>query len=278
MMADPVFAHVVNLFSAPADSLTARAQEVTVRALRAAQEFAAGTLAVALHSAVFAEDRHLVPDFFGSVTVLHRSILDCTADHNGRRLPLLADILAGLRGDGRADYYVFTNADISPQPFFYLALARLVAQGYDGLIVTRRTVAPTYRSSRQLPLMYADLGHEHPGSDCFVFKRELVDNFFLGRVAVGAEFVALALRANLTAFARNFGFFRDLHLTFHLGDDRPWLNHTADARFNEREVDEIFRRLFADDRLVRPQALRSLYDDYLQRKKRLGDRIQEREK
>lgn len=271
-MADPQFAHIVNIYSAAPGSAAALTQEVTLQALRIARDFAAKKLEIDLFAAVFADDLLLVPDFFCQSTLLSRSILDCAKHHNGRRLPLLADILAGLSRVSKADYYIFSNIDISPLPYFYVSLAQIAAQGYDAFIVTRRTIHTPYHSCHDLPLMYADLGQEHPGCDCFIFKRELFGKFQLGRVAVGSEFVALALRANLTAHARKMKIFRDLHLTFHLGDERAWLKCAADACFNEKEVDEIFKHLFAERKLPRREELCALHAGYLQRKQRLRSR------
>lgn len=266
------FAHVVNLFAAEPGSTAALAQEVTLKALRVAYETAAPGLDIVLCAAVFEDDLPLVPGYFSRSWLLSRSILDLSEDYDGRRLPLLADILAGLKGCGEVDYFVFSNIDIAPMPYFYEALARIAVRGHDAFIVTRRTITTPYRSGDDLSLMYAESGIEHPGCDCFIFRNELLDGLQLGRVVVGGEFVALALRANLVAVASDMKIYRDLHLTFHLGDERAWLQRIADARFNEREVDELFPRLLAQADPRRVSLLQELYAGYLQRKRWLRER------
>ena len=271
-MTFPRFAHVVNPYATEPGSAAALAQEVSLRALRIARDCAPPGLSITLCAAVFEDDLPLVPGFFSQRTLLSRSILDLTAEHDGRRLPLLADILAGLSACAGAEYFIYSNIDIAPMPYFYPSLAQIAARGYDAFIVTRRTITTPFRSGADLPLMYAEIGIEHPGCDCFIFRSEWLEKFQLGRVVVGGEFVALALRANLEAQAQRMEIFRNLHLTFHLGDERAWLQHTADARFNEREVDGLFPRLLAGPDPSRKQALLELHADYLKRKRRLRER------
>jgi hypothetical protein len=271
-MPEPRFAHVVNLYAAAPGSAAAFSQDVTLRALRCAWDWARPRLAIDLCAAVFPDDEPLVPDFFSRRIRLSRSILDCTREHDGRRLPLLVDILSGAREFREADHVIFSNIDIAPMPYFYLSLAQLLSQGYDAFIVTRRTIHASFGSCDDLPLMYAEVGTAHPGCDCFVFKRDLLARMHLGRVVVGSEFVALALRANLTALAGRMRIFRDLHLTFHLGDERAWLQCLADAGFNEKEVDGVFAHLLAGSSSSQRQELLSLHADYLQRKMRLQER------
>jgi len=272
-MADLRFAHIVNIYSAAPGSPAALAQDVTLAALRIARDFASSTLDVGLYAAVFPDEQALVPDFFSRSVPLARSIMDCTDRHNGRRLPLLADILAGVYAASEADHLVFSNNDIAPMPYFYPSLAHIAAQGHDAFIVTRRTIHAPYRCSGDLPLMYAEAGTAHPGCDCFVFRRNLLEKMRLGRVAVGGEFVALALRANLAAVANNMKIFRDLHLTFHLGDERAWMQYTDDASFNAMEVDDIFRQLLAAESVLPRKDVLDLHDDFQQRKQRLRIRI-----
>jgi hypothetical protein len=270
------FVHLINLYAAAPGSAAAFSQDVTLRAVRWAWDLARPKLAIDLCAAVFPDDEPLVPDFISRRIRLSRSILDCTQEHDSRRLPLLADILFGARAFREADFVIFSNIDIAPMPHFYLALAQLGSQGYDAFIVTRRTIHASFRSCDDLPLMYAEVGTPHPGSDCFIFKRDLLEKMCLGRVVVGSEFVALALRANLTAHARRMRIFRDLHLTFHLGDERAWLQYLADAGFNEKEVDEVFAHLLAAPGTIQRQELLNLHADYLQRKTRLQERRRNR--
>ena len=44
----------------------------------------------------------------------------------------------------------------------------------------------------------------------------------LGHICIGAHWIGRALELNMICTARRYAAFRDLHMTFHLGDDRPW--------------------------------------------------------
>ena len=70
--------------------------------------------------------------------------------------------------------------------------------------------------------MYGQVGKAHPGHDCFVFRRDAYQHYRLGRVCIGMAWVAKALLVNMAYFATRFQIFTDKHLTFHIGDPRPW--------------------------------------------------------
>jgi len=274
MMAGMTFAHGINLFSARPGSGHGLAQEVTLQTMRLAREFTGRQVGLELHAAVFPEDSGLVPPFFDGALPLSRSILDFQAHGSGRKLPLIGEILDKLFQVSRADYFIYTNADIAVQPYFYLALPGLIAASPDSFIVTRRTIDAAFNRPDQLSLMAAQVGAAHPGSDCFVFRRGLVEKFRLGHTVIGSEFIGLALRVNLAAFSRNFTIFRDKHLTFHIGDDREWLQFTADSRHNRAEVEAIFESLLSKWRLPGKKKVKELYRDFGQRIERLEKRAQ----
>lgn len=273
-MAGPTFAHAVNLFSARPGSGHGLAQEITLQTMRLAREFSGQAVGLELYAAVFPEDTGLVPPFFDGVLPLSRSILDFQTHGSGRKLPLIGEILDKLFQVSRADYFIYTNADIAVQPYFYLALTGLASAGADSFIITRRTIDAAFNRPDQVPLMVAQVGAAHPGSDCFVFRRGLVEKFRLGHAVIGGEFIGLALRVNLAAFSRGFTIFRDKHLTFHIGDDREWLRFTADSRHNQAEVEAIFKNLLSKWRLPGKKKVKELYRDFGQRLERLHVREQ----
>jgi hypothetical protein len=93
--------------------------------------------------------------------------------------------------------------------------------------------------------MYAELGEPHRGWDCFIFKRDLLKSFVLETICVGAPYVGLAFISNLIAFSENFREFTREHLTFHLGNDRPWHKgpYADCARHNQEQVLSILKEL-----------------------------------
>ena len=148
------------------------------------------------------------------------------------------DILENLYQSTDADYLIYTNVDIAVQPFFYLTVNELASTGLDAFIITRRTIPKKYTSPGQLPLMYAEIGTDHPGFDCFVFRRDLFNSFHLGNTYIGADWIGKIFLMNLAYSAEAFLILKDLHLTFHIGDDRSWKVGIFDAynKFNKQEA------------------------------------------
>ncbi len=270
----PSFAHVVNpVIKGPSSDLYI-AQPVSFEALKNAKEFSRGKVEVRQYAAAFPEDFPGFPAHLEKTRPLKRSILDFQAPANGARLPLIKDILDRLYQECRAGYMIYTNVDITPMPYFYDALAQIAGQGYDAFIVNRRTIPSHYSSPSQLPSMYAEIGEIHPGCDCFVFKRELYPKFILGNVVIGREFFGLTLRTNLAVFSENFKHFRDLHMTFHIGDDRVWQSLTRDAGHNKKELESVFAALEKSKELKNKELLLKLHQHFLNRIKKLGKRIE----
>lgn len=222
--------HIVNPVLVPESSDLHVAQPITFASMRAAQAHARGEVDVRLVTAQYPEDRVVVPEGFEMTRDLDRSVLDRGVFASPRKLPILADILDRLAEvAGPDDYCVYTNVDIGLQPDFYSAVNALIDKGYDGMCITRRTIDAKYRSVDDLPAIYADRGAEHPGQDCFVFSRASLDRFNLAAACIGARFIGKVLMFNSWLFAQRYGFFKDLYLTFHIGNDRVW----SDDRFDD---------------------------------------------
>jgi hypothetical protein len=238
--------HIVNLFSAAADSEHGIAQAVTVKTMMTARDFAAPHVAVELFSAQYAKDVGGVPAGFIRTRDLDRSVLDVGEFTIKRELPLLRDITDRLYEASAADVLIYTNADIALMPSFYDVVASLIADGFDAFTINRRTI-PRIPPDR-LPLMYAEAGAPHPGHDCFVFARSTYPNFSLGNVCLGVGYVGLTLYANLAFWGNSFRCFDDLHVTFHLGDDLSWREPEFDdyLHYNRREFKLALGKLDAD--------------------------------
>jgi len=238
-------AHIVNPVVVDESSDLYVAQPVTFETMRVARKFARGQVDVTLFSAQYPEDRSLVPDDFVQTPDLERSILDFGRFERRRKLPLLRDVLDRLYDASDADYLIYTNVDIALQPHFYLAVSQFIEQGYDALVINRRTITDSYQSVEEIPLMYAEAGEAHPGHDCFVFRRKQYQDYTLANVCVGAPWVGRVLLWNLACRSASFQEFNDKHLTFHLGNDKAWkAGHYADyAAYNEREARQVYGEL-----------------------------------
>ena len=216
------FLHIVSPFFAPPGSENDKIQHLTFHTMGLAQALAPTGTAKPV-AVTFPEEQIPLPPNFLALGTLHRSVLDVGSFQHPRKLPLLFDILAsGLAAADDQDYVVFTNVDICLMPHFYGGLQRLLNLGFDSLIINRRTIPKYGFDPQMIPLMFAEYGQSHPGLDCFVFPRRLFDRFVRSNVCVGAADVMRALLFNLVALSQRLLILRDVHLTFHLGDDQTW--------------------------------------------------------
>lgn len=257
------FTHLINPVVAQPPSDLCVAQPITFETMRRARECAASGISVELVAAVYPEDRDMVPAGFDATKHLDRSVLDLHDFQIPRKLPFLSDLLGSLHDHSAADWLVFTNSDIALMPYFYTTLHSIIREGYDAFVINRRTISTCWTSISQIPMMYADVGEPHVGYDCFVFHRDLFSKFNLGDVCVGAAWVGRTLLANMVAFSSRFREYRNLHLTFHLGDNRSWRNpQLMDyTRYNQEIYFRIFPELAGKSKRLRHPVWRSYLVD-----------------
>ena len=210
-------AHIVNPVAAPPRSELHRVQPITYESIRQAKAFATADIDVRLYAVAYEEDSAAIPDLFERLNDLDRSVLDLGTFTNKKKLPLIADILRRLYDHTDSDWLIYTNADICLMPQFYSAVAAMIADGHDAILITRRRISKKYDSVVQLPMMYSEIGGPHPGYDCFVFHRSLLDMFVLDGICIGVPFIEVSLLHNFIAFAKKLKHADDLHLTFHIG-------------------------------------------------------------
>jgi hypothetical protein len=216
-------AHVVNPVNVNKDSDLFVAQPVTFETMRAAKQFSTSEVDVTLYYAAYPEDRMVCPDGFEPLPDLDRSIMDVNPSLSPwRKLPLLVDILDRLYNVSSAEYMIYSNVDIALQPYFYLTVARIIDEGYDAFVINRRTITDKHHHLHEIPLMCAQTGEAHPGHDCFVFRRNAYANYIVGSACIGVNWVGRVLLWNLLCYADRFREFKELHATFHIGNDKVW--------------------------------------------------------
>lgn len=261
-MTNITIAHIINPFIVNEDSDLFTAQPVTFETMRMARDSGGTGIKIELFAAFYPEDESMIPDFFTKTRPLDRSILDIDSFHAGkqRKLPLIKDILDRLYEQSTADYFIYTNVDIALMPGFYKEVGKILKKGYDGVVINRRTITTTHSRVEDIPRMISEAkkGEKHPGYDCFIFKREAYKHYRLGTACVGANWIGRALIGNVMAFAPKFKIFEDEHLTFHIGDDRPWLgNENNDYnQYNENQVITILNTLMELPEVHNKDALR----------------------
>ncbi len=260
-------AHIVNPFTLPGDPDFDNVQTITFATIQAARKNAEKEINVELFAAVYPEDEAVVPSGFAKTRPLERSVLDVSTitAEKPRKLPLLKDILDRLQQLSSADYFIYSNIDIALMPGFYLKVGEIISEGYDGFVINRRTIGKSHLQTQDIPAMIveAEKGEKHPGFDCFIFKRNAYARYRLGTACVGGNWVGRVLIGNVMAFARKFKVFDDLCLTFHLGDDRPWMQPANDPYnlHNANQLCSSLDSLLALNSARRKEELRSFYAD-----------------
>lgn len=211
--------HIINPVKVNEKSDLHYAQPITFETMIRAKNASNHTDKIKLVCTHFEEDKSIVPAEFQSLSNLTRSVLDVNSKLERRKLPLIADILQKIEELDEVSYVIFTNMDIALMPYFYDAVFAYIDKGHDAVVINRRRISGTYRKIEELPLMYADMGKSHPGFDCFVIKKELLQQFVMGNICVGISFLEATLVHNIFSFAKNPLFVPDAHLTFHIGMD-----------------------------------------------------------
>jgi hypothetical protein len=240
------FTHLLNPFTAKPGSEHDIAQRVTFQALRnAAEESTRAGIGVEVLAVIYPQDAGAVEAPARAVAELSRSVQDVHPMTPPRMFPLVRDLLNLAAERGQGDYIVFTNVDISPQPFLYKVLDELMrSDPQRAVIVNRRTIPRVISGPADISLAYREAGNSHHGHDCFVFPRAWVPQLILNDVCIGAPWWDYALLANLDALS-GFRMFTYLHqrLTFHLGDDRAWTALSDYDVYNQKQVLAVIEAL-----------------------------------
>lgn len=248
------FVHLVNPYGCPAGSLANLIQERTFDSMRRSRVLAAPVARVDLVAVAHPEDDSLARAHFDHVIHLQRSVSDICQFKAPRRLPLLFDIICAPCPiiDG-ADYLIYTNADICLMPAFYQCIAGLLAIGFDAITVNRRTIPEASFHDCYSPLAAADYGLPHTGFDCFVFPSSFT--FHRNNACLGAQWVMRGLLYNLFTLSTRMLMLTDVHLTYHLGDDKQWRNpaYTEYAEHNLANSNAVLSHY-----LAQPQAAERL--------------------
>ena len=216
-------------------------QAITTESLRVAQRAADASTKVTIHAVQFENEETVVPEF-NTFKSLKRSVLDIAKFTQSHPYPLISDIV-DIVDSIEADYVVYSNMDIILMPQFYNAVSVLLRQGFDSLIINRRRISGQFNKVSELPLIYSEIGYSHPGFDCFVFKKKLLDQFVLENVCVGVPFIGVTLAHNIFAFSNNYKLIDEQHLTTHIGLEVMPIRNKEYHDFNRREFHKVQRQL-----------------------------------
>lgn len=247
---DPInLVHIVNFFSV--DGAMNDVQRATLDSMVTAKsDPLAGEGETTLVQVPVHGDEDLIQAHYGLqvATKLERTVLDVGTFRIPRPLPLLFDILEkGASVAKPGDFVIYTNADICLQPYFYGAVRQLIAGGFDAITINRRTFGDAHGFSHD-PLSMGEVGMQHPGFDCFVFSKEVFDQFVRTDSCLGMSGVIQPMLFNLAAHSKRMLMLKNVSLTFHFGDDRPWKTQDFDdyAMHNFTEAADSLTKLAED--------------------------------
>ncbi|MEQ8625753.1 MAG: hypothetical protein RIB02_12405 [Vicingaceae bacterium] len=229
-------AHIVNPVNISSTSDLFEAQPVTFESMLNAKKYSKFKENIFQYAIGFDEDIPVFPNEFIQLPSMKRSILDTGKFAKKRKLPLIKDILLPLLKEEQIDYIIYTNVDIAVLPFFYDFIFDKISRGSDSLIINRRVIDKIDSSSA----MFAEIGDPHPGYDCFVFKKEILNSFKFENVCIGANWIGRTMLSNLVAFSSKLEILKDKHLTFHIGDDGAWLSNDF-SEFDKNNKKETYK-------------------------------------
>jgi glycosyltransferase involved in cell wall biosynthesis len=229
--------HVLNPFNASESSDNFLAQPITYQSIADAKDFARHHVKVDVLNLHMPEESPVSHPVFTYTRPLSESSKDYLVDYP-RSLPLLRDILGRAAEFSEYDWLIYTNVDISLTPAFYRRLIEYIEDGHDAIVINRRTITKQISGSDQISTAYGEIGKKHPGFDCFVFRRDLVEKFDLFDTLVGVHLIGRMLIWNLLKHARSVHVEKQAHLTFHIGDDVPSkdIGETAVIAHNFRQA------------------------------------------
>lgn len=233
--------HIINPVNIGESSDLHLAQPVTFKSMSIAKDSSKFHDDIIQYVVGYEEDSVIFPENFKHLPLLTKSIMDYGTFEKTRKLPLIKDILYSLSHETDLDYIIYTNVDIAIMPYFYDYIFDKIKNGSDSLIINRRVI----KESENLNFMYAEVGDPHPGYDCFVFKKDLLTNFSLGNVCIGANWIGRSMISNLLVHSKKLEIITDAHLTFHIGEDGAWLieNFSEFDHHNKAEVYSIINKL-----------------------------------
>lgn len=164
---------------------------------------------------------------FKRLSLLDRSVLDLYDFKIKRKLPLLFDILNKI-DEIECDYMIYTNIDIHVVPEFYNEVIKYIKSGYDCLTINRVTIYSENILSKSIKDIYPLVkeGEFHPGLDCFVFQKKVFDKLEKYNFCIGTSSFDKYLYSYIHKFSDNGAHLLKPYLTFHIGDDREWLDGT----------------------------------------------------
>lgn len=208
------------------------AQPITFRSMIDAKKYIDNNkqlqISVDLYTAQFKEDREIIPAEFIITSDLEYNIHNFVEFENKtKKLPRIKDIINKLYENSNAEYFIYTNADIVIDKMFYSKVAEIIRKGYDAICIHRcdvpKKIDGILITTDNYDKIYNIKGKDHPGHDCFVFKRNIAQKIDTGNVFIGYPPIGTVLKNQISLYSRKFQELNSCYrLTFHIGIDASW--------------------------------------------------------
>lgn len=216
--------HLINPF-ALRDEHAKKLMELTFESITLAIQNCPEELEVKVLGVSDVREKIEVPHFIQPQPSNLQTLKDLYPGQISLAFPLMQDLLH-VAFNHDFDYLIYTNMDIILQPHFYRFLATQLPE-HDALVINRRRLADR-KPLPNLAELQSELGWSHPGFDCFVLERSLVEQFNFGQICVGVPFIESAFTHQIAAFASKPKYVLDAHLTLHVGlEILPKVNKAA---------------------------------------------------
>lgn len=219
-------AHILNPFKS--NDYNNKITDITLESIKNAIEYKKyGDLNVEACYTCYEEDLPIMEKYkdFKQLSLLNRSILDIKEFKIPKKLPFVFDILNKYK-EIDADYYIYTNIDIHLVKNFYNKIYEYIKSGFEDMTINRVTIFTDDLNNINIEDLYSlvDIGEYHPGIDCFVFKKETLEKIPNVDFCIGTAYFDKYLYNSLHKYSNKSVHLLKPKLTFHIGDDREWIN------------------------------------------------------
>lgn len=218
--------HIINPFIS--NDINNKINNLTCETIRVAKNnIKYSDLEVNICYTCYEEDLPLMKneDGFKKLSLLNRSILDIKSFNIPRKLPLVFDII-NKADEIDYEYLIYSNIDIHLVPDFYNSVYEYIKCGYDVITINRVTVFVNDVLKTNVNELYklVNNGEFHPGLDCFVIKKDILKQIKPLDMCIGFDYFDKYLYYSSHIISDKSIHLIKPKLTFHIGDDRDWID------------------------------------------------------
>ena len=184
---------------------------------------------VKLYAVNYPEDDEIIPEYFIKLPHLKKSTLsEFPKIARDRKLPIIQEMFDSILQNSDADYIIFTNSDIGVQKNFYIKVNEFIHKdNLKSFIINRRDNIPKFKDGKRLTeknldFIYKESGQIHPGKDCFIMDRKILDKINMNLMFTGYPPWGFTLHNYLKRIYKKTYLYTNKYLTFHLGRDYSW--------------------------------------------------------